>query len=189
MDSNVKLIAQRIKGLRQILELTPEDMADAASVSVENYICCEEGNCDFTFTFLFKCANKFGVDITELISGNTPKLSHYSIVRKNKGLSVSRRAGFTYQHLGYLLKNRPAEPFKVIAPFSEKEQDKPITLSAHIGYEFDFVLSGKLKFQFEEHTEILNEGDAVFYDSAYRHGMIAVDNSDCEFLAVVFKNL
>ncbi len=39
--------------------------------------------------------------------------------------------------------------------------------------------------QVGDHTEILNEGDSMYYDSGTPHGMIAVDGEDCEFLAVV----
>lgn len=180
-------IAQRIKGLRLILEIKPEEMAAVCDVSIEQYNNFESGKSDFSFTFLYKCANRFGVDITELISGQTPKLSHYSIVRKDKGLPIERRAGFSYQHLGYLLKNRQSEPFKVLAKYSEVEQDKPLALSAHNGQELNFILKGSLKFQLQNHIEILNEGDTVYYDSSLKHGMIATNGQDCEFLAIVFK--
>jgi len=183
----IKQIAERIKGLRQILEITPQEMATVCSVSVEDYIESENGNSDFSFTFLYKCANKLGVDIAELISGETPKLSHYFIVRNNKGLPIERRAGFKYQHLGYLLKNRQSEPFKVITAYDESEQNKPIKLSNHDGQEFDYVLKGSLKFQIGSHTEVLNEGDSVYYDSSIGHGMIATGGKPCDFLAIVFK--
>lgn len=187
MDNKIYQIAERIKGLRQSMEFSPEEMAESCNISVKEYTESENGNSDFSFTFLYKCANKFGVDITELISGETPKLSHYSIVRNDKGLPIERRKGFKYQHLGYLLKNRKAEPFKVTAKYNEQEQNKPIKLSSHEGQELDYILKGKLKFQFENHTELLNEGDTVYYDSSFGHGMIAAGGEDCEFLAIVFK--
>lgn len=183
----IKEIAQRIKGLRQMLDFSVKEMAEICNVSENDYIMSENGNSDFSFTFLYKCANKFGVDIAELISGETPKLSHYFIVRKNKGLPIERRKGFKYQHLGYLLKNRQSEPFKVVAEYNEQEQNKPIKLSNHKGQEFDFVLKGKMKFCIDGHTEYLNEGDSVYYDSSLNHGMIATGGSSCEFLAIVFK--
>ena len=65
-----------------ILELTAEEMAKITDLTVEEYIKAEHGETDFSFTFLYKCAKAFGVDITELLTGETPKLSLYSIVRK-----------------------------------------------------------------------------------------------------------
>lgn len=46
----------------------------------EEYLACENGASDFSFTFLYKCAKKFGVDIAELITGEVPEtllLYHY----------------------------------------------------------------------------------------------------------------
>jgi transcriptional regulator with XRE-family HTH domain len=186
MDKLIQ-IAERIKGLRAILEITPEEMASVCGISKDEYLKYESGNVDFSFTFLYKCANRFGVDIAELISGETPKLSRYFVVRKGKGLPIERREGFKYLHLGYLLKNRQSEPFYVLAKYSQKEQNEPVKLSNHEGQEFDYVLKGSLKFVIDGHTEILREGDSVYYDSSFGHGMIATEGRDCEFLAIVFK--
>ena len=73
MENQVAQIAARIKGLRLLLDLTPEEVAEAAGVSVEEYLASEEGNSDFSFTFLFKCAKCFGVDISELVVGESPE--------------------------------------------------------------------------------------------------------------------
>ena len=40
---------------------------------------------------------------------------------------------------------------------------------------------------FEDHTEVLNEGDSVLYNSAHGHGMIATNGEDCAFLAIILK--
>ena len=188
METKIMEIAQRIKGLREILELTPQQMAQYTDVTLEEYLEYESGNQDFGFTFLYECAKVFGVDIVELLTGERPKLSHYTIVRSGKGLPIRRREGFTYEHLAYRIKNKLAEPFLVTAPYSAEEQDKPIMLSRHKGQEFDFVLKGSLKMQLQDHVEVLGEGDSIFYDSGYPHGMIATGGSDCVFLAVVIKN-
>ena len=63
MDTKVLEIAQRIKGLREILEISVEEMADATDTSAAEYTALEGGEQDFSFTFLHKCAEKFGVDI------------------------------------------------------------------------------------------------------------------------------
>lgn len=185
MEYEISQVAQRIRGLREILEISIEDMANITDSTVEEYVACEEGKSDFSFTFLYKCAKRFGIDITELITGEVPKLSFYTIVRKGDGLPIDRRAGFKYRNIAYLFKHKIAEPFIVTAKYSEQEQNQPIHLSTHKGQEFDLVLKGKLKVQLENHIEILNEGDSLYYDSTHGHGMIATGGEDCEFLAVV----
>lgn len=187
MITNITEIANRIKSLRILMEISIEEMSKATDIKIEEYKKLEEGNSDFSFTFLYKCAEKFGIDIVELLTGDTPKLKCYSLTRKGEGLPLNRREGFAYQHLAHLFKDKTAEPFLVTAPFKKEEQNAAIHLSQHEGQEMDYVLKGSLKIQVAEHTETLNEGDCIYYDSGKPHGMIAIDNKPCEFLAIVFK--
>ena len=187
MDSKLIEIVERIRTLRDILELSEEEMADYTGVSLDEYQALEAGENDFSFTFLFKCAEKFGVDMVELLTGDRPKLSFYSVVRSGKGFPIKRRQGFEYQHLGYLFRDKLAEPFLVRAPYIEEEQNQPIHLSSHDVQEFDFVMQGSLKIAMEDRTEVLHAGDAIYYDSGHGHGMIATGGEECLFLAVVLK--
>jgi quercetin dioxygenase-like cupin family protein len=187
METLISEIAQRIRGLRELLELSEEEMAAVTEVTVEEYRDYESGKNDFPFTFLFKCALRFDVDIIELMTGENPRLSFYTIVRAGQGLPIERRTGFKYRHLAYHIKNKLAEPFLVTVPYSEEDQAKPIHYSVHEGQEFDFILKGSLKVDLDGHVEVLGEGDSIFYDSGHRHGMIAAGGTDCDFLAIVLK--
>ena len=180
-------IAQRIQTMREILEIPVAEMAQQTGLSAEEYLKNESGESDFSFTVLYNCAKAFGMDIVELLTGEAPHLSFYSIVRKGEGLKINRRKGFTYNHMAYRFSGKIAEPFLVTAPYHEEEQDQPIHLSQHDGQEFDFILSGQLKVQMESHTEYMGPGDAIYYDSGHAHGMIATGGEDCVFLAIVIK--
>ncbi len=187
MNESIKEIAERLRGLREILEFSVEEMAEATDVSPEQYAAYESGEQDFSVTFLGKCAAKFKVDIVELLSGSDPKLKSYSVVRKGQGLSVSRRENFQYQHLAYKFSGKLADPYLVDAPYIESQQDAPIAMSQHEGQEFDYILSGTLKVIVNGKEKILNEGDAIYYDSSKPHGMIAVSKEGCRFLAYLGK--
>lgn len=187
MELKIIEIAERIKGLREILEISPEEMAEAIGISVEEYLLCEEGEQDFTFTFLYLCSLKFNVDIVELLTGENPRLSGFSITRQGEGLPIKRRKGFEYWHLAYTFKNKLFEPFLVKAPYKEGENRESIALSRHEGQEFDYILSGQLTMLIDGHEFTLREGDAVTYDSSKGHGMIAAGGQDCVFLAIILK--
>ena len=187
-ENQLKEIAQRIRTLREIMEIPVAEMARETGMTAEEYMECEEGKNDFSFTFLYNCAQLFGVDMIELLTGERPHLSFYSIVRKGTGLKINRRKGFTYQHLAYRFSGKTAEPFLVTAPYIEEEQNQPIHLSSHEGQEFDFVLKGQLKVRMEDHEEYLEAGDAIYYDSGHGHGMIATGGEECLFLAIVMKD-
>lgn len=184
-----KLIAERLRWARNISDISVEEMAKATDITPEAYRVLEEGNSDFSFTFLYKCAKKLGMDISELVSGINPTLSLYNITRKGEGMAIRRKAAFDYRHIAPYLKNRLSEPFIVNAKYDPFLESTPITLSTHKGQELDYVISGTLKIQLGDHIEILNEGDSVYYDSSLRHGMVAMGGQDCTFLAIVFKDM
>ena len=187
MQPNIAEIAERIRALREIMEISPEEMASVTGVTPAEYAELESGTKDFSFTFLFNCAERFGVDMIEIVTGENPHLSGYCMVRKGTGLPIKRRQGFKYEHLAATFRDKISEPFLVTAPYIEEEQDKPIALSVHEGQEFDYVMSGTLKFVHGDRIEILNAGDSVYYDSSKGHGMIAVGGEDCVFISVVMR--
>ena len=147
----------------------------------------ESGEEDLSFTFLYKCANVFGVDVIELLTGESPHLRGYSLVRAGEGLSIKRHAGFEYLHKAPHLGNKLAEPFLVTIPYVEEDQDKPIHLSYHKGQELDYIISGHLRFSYEGHAEDCGPGDVLMYDSARGHGLLALDGEPVVLLAVVIE--
>ena len=186
-EPNIKEVAERIRLLREDCDLTMQEMADATGRTVAEYAAQESGDQDLSFTFLYKCAKVLGVDVIELLTGETPHLRGYSLVRAGEGLSITRRAGFEYLHKAPRLQNKLAEPFLVTAPYLEEEQDKPIHLSYHKGMELDYIISGHLRFAYENHVEELGPGDTLMYDSGRGHGMVAIGGEPCVFMAIVMK--
>ncbi|WP_290073182.1 helix-turn-helix domain-containing protein, partial [Adlercreutzia caecimuris] len=172
MEPNIKEVAGRIRALREDMDLTLQEMAEATGRTTAEYAAQESGEEDLSFTFLYKCADKFGVDVIELLTGENPHLTGYSLTRAGTGLSIKRRAGFEYLHKAPHFRHKLAEPFVVTAPYLEEEQDVPVHLSRHEGQELDYIISGQMRFAYEDHEEILNPGDVVMYDSGRGHGMV-----------------
>lgn len=183
MKYDIKEVSSRLRATRESLEISTKEMAAAARITEEEYIAYENGDKDLSLSILDKCAEVMGIEMIELLTGSSPTLAKYSLVRKGEGLPIERRIGFTYQHIAYLFKNKKIEPIIVHAPF-EPDQKKPIHMSVHDGQEMDLIIKGKLKFVINNNTEILNEGDCVYFDSSNPHGMIAIDG-DCDFLAIL----
>ncbi len=187
MEPNIKEVANRIRALREDMDISAQDMADATGRSLAEYEKQESGEEDLSFTFLYKCADRLGVDVLELLTGENPHLTGYSLTRAGDGLVIRRRAGFEYLHKAPHFRNKLAEPFLVTAPYIPEEQDAPIHLSYHEGQELDLIISGQMRFAYEDHVETLEAGDLVMYDSGRGHGMIAIGGEPCTFLAVVIK--
>ena len=188
MEPRIAEMAGRIRSLREDTGLTLQEMAEATGLTVADYTRVEAGELDPTFTVLYKTAEKLGVDIVDLLTGEGPHLTGYSVVRAGKGLSMKRRQGFEYRHLAPNFRDKLSDPFVVTAPYSDAEQDNPIALSRHAGQELDYVLTGHLRFAYDDHSEDLAPGDTVYYDSGRGHGMIASGGEPCTFLAIVLKD-
>ncbi len=180
-------IAGRIRELREIAGWTAEEVARKADVTKEEYLACEAGGQDMSFAFLYRCASAFGVDVTDLISGNSPKLQRYALTRAGGGQRIEDAHGMTYYSLAASFRKKTSVPLYVRAAYSEAAQIRPIELTTHVGQELDIVIRGKLRVQVGNHVETLSEGDTIYYDSATPHGMIAVGGEDCLFYAIVLS--
>ena len=186
-SSKIRQIPDRIRDLREILDITPEQMAVETGLTVEQYLACESGEVDLSISFIHKCALRFGVDVSDIIEGKSPNLRTLSVVRSGNGTRVDRRSEFDYTNLAPLFRDKIAEPFLVRAKYDEAEQNRPVKLSTHAGQEIDIVVKGQLKLVVGGITEILNPGDTALYNSSEPHGLIAVGGEDCEFYAIVVK--
>ncbi len=187
MNAQIQEIAIRIRSLREDMAIAAADMARVHEMTEAEYLLQESGAQDFTFTFLFNTANRLGVDMTDLLTGKSPTLSGFTVVRKGNGLSMQRRSGFSYRNLAHRFRHRTAEPFLVEAPLETASGHRSLPQRGHGGQEFDFVLSGSLRFRIGDHETVLDAGDSIYYDATLPHGM-AAEGADCTFLAVVIRD-
>ena len=185
--SQLSEIATRIKELREIMGFSVASMAEKTDVDENQYLAYESGKIDIPFSFIHKCALALKVEMTDLLEGSSAKLSSYTVTRKGQGQRTAKEDGIDIANLAPKFKDKLAEPYWVKYEYSASQQNKPIQLTTHSGQEFDLVLSGKLKVQVGDHTEVLSEGDSIYYNSSTPHGMIAVDGKDCVFCAVVMS--
>ena len=184
-ENKLAEVAERIKELRDIYNLSDVEMAEKTGVSIEEYLAYEKGMEDMPFSFVHKCALAFGVELTDLLEGQSAKLTTYNVTRRGMGQVTANEEGILIQNLAPKFKNKLANPYWVKYEYSSELQTKPIEVTTHSGQEFDLVIKGSLKIQVGDHVEILHEGDSIFYKSSIPHGMIAVDGEDCLFLAMV----
>ncbi len=179
-------VARRIREMREIAGYTVEQMAEKTEVAAQEYVKLEAGELDFPFSFIHNCAQEFGIGMSDLLEGTTSaRLTSYTVTRKGQGQTTAKEDGISIANLAPKFRDKIAEPYWVRYDYDPAQQNKPIHLTSHSGQEFDLVISGKLKVQVGDHTEILGEGDSIYYDSSTPHGMIAVEGQECVFCAVV----
>jgi transcriptional regulator with XRE-family HTH domain len=183
MNEQIRQIAERLKGLRESLDLSISEMAEQSKRSPQEIQLYEAGETDIPMSFLFDVAQYFDMDTSTLISGEEPRMTSYFLTRCGKGKSVERNKAYKYQALASGYKHPKAEPFEVTVDPNKDE----IHLNSHEGEEFDYVLEGRLLFRINGKDLILNPGDSIYFDSFNPHGMSALDNKPVRFMAIIFK--
>lgn len=180
MIDEIKMIADRVRELRDILEIEDTVLAEKIGVSVEEYRAYENAEDDIPVGKLYLIAAELGVDPTVLLSGQTPRMEDYTVVRGGKGVTVERYAGYRFTSLAFNFKNRDMEPM-IVSLLPSDEQPELVT---HAGQEFNYVLEGKVAVTIGKRTHILNAGDSIYFNPALPHGQHAVD-APAKFLTVI----
>lgn len=183
MNEQIKQIAERLAGLRDALELSPEEMAEKAHLTAEEYLRLESGTVDISVSVLHQISQAFGVELTTLMFGDEPKMSAYFITRRGKGIAVERTKAYKYQSLAAGFAGRKADPFLVTV--HPKAEDTPIYLNSHPGQEYNMVVSGRLLLQINGKDLVLEPGDSIYFNSELPHGMKALDGEEVQFLAII----
>ncbi|MDR3278847.1 MAG: AMP-binding protein, partial [Oscillospiraceae bacterium] len=179
-------VAARVRELREIAGLTTAETAEQTGFTEGEYAAYESGTLDLPFSFIHKCALLFGVELSDLLEGaSSARLKRYTVTRRGRGRVTAREKGIEISELAPMFRDKLAEPYWVTYDYLEEQQNTPIQLDTHAGFEFDIVLKGSLKVQIGGHIEVLAEGDSIYYDSGTPHGMIAVGGQECVFCAVV----
>ena len=172
MNEQIKQIAERLAGLRDALEISPEEMAKVCNLTTEQYLLMESGTVDISVSILHQISQAYGVELTTLMFGDEPKMSAYFITRKGKGITVERTKAYKYQSLAAGFAGRKADPFMV-------------TVHPKPGQEYNLVLKGRMLLQINNKELILEEGDSIYFNSELPHGMKALDGEKVSFLAII----
>ena len=182
MTKQLKEIGTRLRCLREDCEMEASEVAEKVGVTLEEYNLYEAGERDFSFSFLYNVAELLGVDVVDIMSGESPQLSGCCVVRNGKGYAINRYNYYDYRHLAFTFRNKKAEPFLV-----KLDPKDSMVMNSHEGQEFNYVLKGKMKFYFDDIIYELEEGDSVYFDSSHPHAEVAMGEERAEFISVVIK--
>jgi quercetin dioxygenase-like cupin family protein len=183
MPDKIRLIAERIRGLREIAGESVATLARELNVTPEEYRKYESGSVDIPVGFLYDMAHRFNMELTVLLTGEEPRLHTYCVVRADKAPSANRRKEYRYRDLAYNFAGKKAEAFLVTV--DPKPGKGKLPVYSHPGQEFNYVLSGTLKVVIDGHELLLEEGDSLYFDSGKGHAMAAVGRGAAKFLAVI----
>lgn len=181
MATEFKQIGLRIKGLRESGDLSQAQVAAELGVPVETYAQWEDTGADVPISALYHLANKFGVDMTAIITGVGAKLDTYQVVRKGEGKTVDRYPGYRFQDLAWLYSQKVMQPLLVTLDPS----DAPAALVTHGGQEFNMVLQGSMVVTFGDREIVLGTGDSIYFNPTFSHGQRCAGEVPAVFVTVI----
>ena len=181
MKDEKRSMSERIRELREIFDLTEEEMARETGVDTQKYIEYETSGENIPISVLYHISQKFGVDLSEILTGEPARISTLQICRRGKGKTIDRYPGYMFESLAPRFTQKIMEPLLVTLIPGEPEA----ALVTHSGQEFNLVLEGAIVITYDDKEYILNAGDAVYFDPTHPHGQKAVGESKARFLTVI----
>lgn len=181
-------VGEKIKAIREKRKLSLKGLADLTGFSTALLSQMENHLVSPSLGTIITIARALNLPVGHFFGKESGQ--PYSIVRKDERKKVSRFAskegvkyGYSYESLGYDKKNRRMEPFLVtLEPATVKTE----TLSTHGGEEFIYVLEGEMEVILGSHTDILQVGDSIYYDSTIPHRVQCHKDQETKILAVLY---
>jgi transcriptional regulator with XRE-family HTH domain len=181
-------IGEKIRALRNAKGMSITEVSRQSGISESTLSGIEGHMTSPPLGNLVSLAKVFDVAVGDFFggSGDAP----FCIVRSGERKAVSRfnsadtkSGGYSYEALGQQKKNRHMEPFLVTLSPAGSADAEP---NQHIGEEFLFVLSGKVDIRLLDHTETLDPGDSIYYDSTMPHVVSCHGKEPATILAVIY---
>ncbi|MEO5663011.1 MAG: XRE family transcriptional regulator [Nocardioides sp.] len=176
-DRTLDAVGPRLKQLRQGRDITLSDLAAETGISTSTLSRLEAGLRRPTLEQLLPLARAYAVTLDELVDApetGDPRINLRPITT-NDGrtiLPLSRRPG-------------GIQAYKFVLPTGRDDAEPE--LRTHEGYDWAFVLNGRLRLVLGEHDLILEPGEAAEFDTRTPHWFGATSSGPVEFLSLVGK--
>ena len=186
-DQNLK-IGEKVKSLRIEKGMSIEDVSQKSGIPASILSGIEDHTISPPLGNIVSLAKAFQTTVGDFFGDSAD--SPFCIVRSDNRKTVSRfsskggkSAGYSYESLGHQKQNRQMEPFLVTLTPAETF---PVEPNQHDGEEIIFVLEGKVDVSLADHTDILNPGDSIYYDSSLPHVVSCHGDDPATILAVIY---
>ncbi|MGY1704870.1 helix-turn-helix domain-containing protein [Geodermatophilus sp. SYSU D00697] len=171
LDQALDSVGPRLRALRRQRETTLTDLSAATGISVSTLSRLESGARRPTLELLLPLARAHGVTLDELVDApptGDPRVHLRPVTRDGMTmLPLSRRAG-------------GIQAYKLVVPPGRNQPD----LKTHEGYEWLYVLDGRLRVVLGEHDLVLAPGEAAEFDTRVPHWFGAAGPEPVEFLSL-----
>lgn len=172
-DDVLASVGPRLRSQRATRGMTLNQVAETTGISVSTLSRLESGRRRPTLELLLPLARAYEVALDELVAApatGDPRVHPRAIVRDGKTyLPLNRKPG-------------GVQAFKMIFPPGRPAAEP--TPSTHEGYEWLYVLSGRLRLLLGEHDLVLTEGEVAEFDTRIPHSMTNAGPGGAEILTL-----
>jgi transcriptional regulator with XRE-family HTH domain len=176
LSKSLAAVGPRLRTLRRQRETTLVDLAAKSGISVSTLSRLESGERRPTLELLLPLARAYGVTLDELVDApptGDPRIHLRPVERHGMTmLPLTRRAD-------------GIQAYKLVIPASKRQRQPQ--LQTHEGYEWVYVLNGRLRLILAEHDLVLSPGEAAEFDTRTPHWFGAADQHTVEFLSLFGK--
>ncbi len=175
-DQAIAAAGPRLRELRQHRELTLDEVSTQTGISRSTLSRLESGGRRASLELLLPLARLYGVTLDELVDAPFTGDPRVTLRATRAGdrtvLPLTRRPG-------------GIQAFKVVLdPSDPRVEPSPRT---HTGYEWLYVLDGRLRLVLGEHDIVLGAGEAAEFDTRLPHWFGSADGRAVEFLSLFGK--
>ena len=155
-DPVLDAVGPRLRSLRQQRGTTLAELAEATGISVSTLSRLESGGRKPTLELLLALARAHQVPLDELVGAlapGDPRVRARPVYRNGRTLiPLSQRPG-------------GIRAYKMLVPAGESVGEQ----KSHEGYEWMYVLSGRLRLRLAEHDFVMKPGEAAEFDTRVPH--------------------
>ncbi|MET8424149.1 XRE family transcriptional regulator [Nocardia sp. NPDC004860] len=171
IDDVLDAVGPRLRALRRARGITLADLATRTGVSESTLSRLESGQRRATLELLLPLARTYDVPLDDLVGA--PRTGDPRI-----HLKPIRRSGMTFVPLS----RRPGgiQAFKMVIPAQPEPLDP--TPQTHDGFEWLYVLNGRLRLVVGERDLTLPPGEAAEFDTSLPHWLGSADGGTVELL-------
>ena len=175
LNEALAAVGPRLRALRRQRGTTLADLSTATGVSVSTLSRLESGDRKPTLELLLPLAKAHGVTLDELVGAPPTGDPRIHLRPINRGdmtmLPLTRRAG-------------GIQAYKLVIPAGSRTDPEP---KVHEGYDWLYVLNGRLRLMLGEQDLVLKPGEAAEFDTRVPHWFGTVGAESVEFLSLFGK--
>lgn len=170
MQEELARVGERLRAARQAQGLTLEDLAASAAMSASTLSRLESGKRQASLELLLPLTRRLGLRIDDLLR---PEIVDPRVRRP-----VIRRDGLVIAPLAP--EDSPVATYKITYPANDELR----ALRVHDGFEWLYVLQGKLRLRLGDQDLVLTRGEAAEFDTRTPHAMSAAGGRPAQVLSI-----